>query len=377
MQIAFPPYSRMTRPRRLLGTVASAAVLVYTLLVLAFTRPLASAADVQDEPVPPKVKVAVDKALAFLKENQQPDGDFPHGSAAGSTAVPSLAVLAFLARGHVPGQGPYAYTIDKSVDFVLDSQKESGVLAREESNAVMYEHGISTVMLSEVYGMVDDARRARIDHALARAVQVIIDAQQPEGRPKDGPHRGGWRYTPKSGDSDISCTGWQLMALRGAANCGAAVPRQVLDEGLNYIKRCRVESGGFSYQAESGGPNQARTGTGVLSSILIGGDKNTPEVQKAAEYLLHNPPDNTNLEFYFYAIYYDSQALNQLGGKYWENVYPKLVDTLLALQQENGSFRFGGGSGQESDAGDAYRTSMATLALCVPYRYLPLYQADK
>ena len=355
------------------GWLCCAAILVS---MSAPCLPRALAADVEDAPVPSKVRDAVDKALAWMKENQKPDGTWPQGGAAGSTAVPSLAALAFLSRGHVPGQGPYGDVIDKAIDFVLDSQKDSGVLARDDSNAIMYEHGISTVMLSEVYGMVDDARRARIERALAKAVQVIIDAQQPEGHPKDDNNRGGWRYQPKSADSDISCTGWQLMALRGAANSGATVPKSVLDEGLAYVKRCNVETGGFAYQAHGNPANQARTGTGILSTILIGGDKNVSEVQKAADFLLANPPDH-DVEFYFYSIYYDSQALNQLGGKYWQQVYPKLVDHLLSLQQDNGAFRFGGGSGQEAEAGEAYRSSMAVLALCVPYRYLPLYQADK
>jgi len=337
--------------------------------------PFAHSADVQDEPVPQKVRDSVDKALVWLKDNQKPDGTWQQGGAAGTTAVPSLAVMAFLARGHVPGQGPYGDVINKSIDFVVDSQKDTGLLSRQESNAVMYEHGIATVMLSEVEGMVDDARRARIDRALSKAVRVIIDAQRPDGNNKNDNDRGGWRYTPRSTDSDISCTGWQLMALRGAANCGASVPRSVLDEGMKYIRRCSVESGGFSYQPH-GGPNQARTGTGILSTILIGGDRNAPEVTRAADWLAANPPDRS-VEFYFYAVYYDSQALNQLGGKYWQTVYPKLVDHLLTLQQDNGSFRFEGGSGQENDAGDAYRTAMSVLALCVPYRYLPLYQADK
>jgi hypothetical protein len=149
----------------------------------------------------------------------------------------------------------------------------------------------------------------------------------------------------------------------------------VLTEGLEYVKRCAVDSGGFSYQAHAGGANQARTGTGILSTILIGGDKNAPEVVKAGDYLMANPPIR-GVEFYFYAIYYDSQALNQLGGKYWQVTYPKLVDHLLTLQKENGIFS-GNGGGQEENAGDAYRTSMSVLALCVPFRYLPLYQADK
>jgi len=343
------------------------------------SAPIGDVSDVQDEPVEPRVKIAVDKALTWLAQNQQPTGTWAHGHDAGTTAVPSLAVMAFMARGHIPGQGPNGEIINKAIDFVLDSQNvdgpKKGLIAREDGNAVMYEHGISTVMLTEVYGMVDDARRARIDKALALSVQVIIDAQHPDGNRKSDNDRGGWRYSPKSADADISCTGWQLMALRGAANCGAVVPKKVLTEGLEYVKRCAVDSGGFSYQAHAGGANQARTGTGILSTILIGGDKNAPEVVKAGDYLMANPPIR-GVEFYFYAIYYDSQALNQLGGKYWQVTYPKLVDHLLTLQKENGIFS-GNGGGQEENAGDAYRTSMSVLALCVPFRYLPLYQADK
>jgi len=97
-----------------------------------------------------------------------------------------------------------------------------------------------------------------------------------------------------------------------------------------------------------------------------------PEVIAAGEWLLNNPPNNPGQEFFFYSVYYNSQALNQLGGKYWDTVYPKLRDALLAAQTPEGPWP--GGGGEESTAGEAYRTSMAVLALSVPYRYLPLYQ---
>jgi prenyltransferase beta subunit len=354
---------------------------VAAVVVVALCNSIDSASeptDVQDEPVEPRVKIAVDKALDWLAKHQQPSGDWAHGKEAGTTAVPALAVMAFLSRGHVPGQGPYGDVINKGIDFVLDCQKtdgpRKGLLAKDDGNAVMYEHGISTVMLSEVYGMVDDARRSRIDKALSLSVKVIIDAQNPDGNRKSDNDRGGWRYQPRSPDADISCTGWQLMALRGAANCGAVVPRSVLDEGLGYVKRCAVEGGGFSYQAHNGQPNQARSGTGILSTILIGGDRNAPEVTRAGDYLLANPMTRVE-SHYFYAVYYVSQALNQLGGKHWEVGYPKLVDFLLKLQNSDGTFH--GDGGAEQEAGDAFRTSMSVLSLCVPFRYLPLYQADK
>lgn len=366
--------------RSLIVMTLVAGVLV-PLPVLPCSIRTASAA--QDEPVPPAVKESIDRALAWLAENQKPDGTFPQGDAAGTTAVPSLCVLAFMARGHVPGQGRYGEVIYKSIDYVIAHQQENGLLSSHiNGNHSMYEHGISSVMLAECYGMVDDARREKIGKALAKGTSLILQAQRPYGKDKPAPHRGGWRYSANSSDSDISVTGWQMMALRGAANCGANIPRKNLEEARAYVQRIAVHSGGFSYQGGEGA-NQARSGTGILMLELFRGldtrlqpGEHPPEAIAAGNYLLTNPPDNPNMEFYYYGVYYCSQALNQLGGKYWDEIYiHKLRDTLMAQQSPAGTFD-GGGSGQELQAGPSYRTAMACLALCVPYRYLPIYQRD-
>ncbi|MFB3891890.1 MAG: prenyltransferase, partial [Phycisphaerae bacterium] len=167
---------------------------------------------------------AIDNALAYLAKQQQKNGQFGNPGVADSAAITSLSVMAFLAKGHTPGAGPYGEAINKGVDYILASYKPQGVIiGSNATNGPMYGHCISTLMLSEVSGMVDAARQKRIDQVLPASLKVIVAAQQIK---KPAPQQGGWRYHPSSGDSDISCTGWALMSLRSARNGGSAVPKE-------------------------------------------------------------------------------------------------------------------------------------------------------
>jgi hypothetical protein len=96
-------------------------------------------------------------------------------------------------------------------------------------NGRMYSHNIATLMLSEVSGMVDPERQARIDVVLPRALRIILAAQDV---PKGESHAGGWRYKPTSGDSDISLAGWALASLRSSRNNGAPVPKESIEKAV-------------------------------------------------------------------------------------------------------------------------------------------------
>ncbi len=208
------------------------------------------------------------------------------------------------------------------------------MIASNVSNGPMYCHGISTLMLAEVVGMLDNgelAEQARA--ALGRAIKVIVAAQD---RRKGKEHAGGWRYQPSSDDSDLSVTGWQLMALRAARSAGCEVPSEHIDRAIAYVKRCAVKNGGgFTYQP-GGGPNNPRTGTGILA-LEICGDHLTPEAVAGAEYLLKHPPQWSGQSF-FYEVYYCPLGLFQLGDKYFLSYYPKLVSILLTHQGKDGSW---------------------------------------
>ncbi len=109
---------------------------------------------------------SVDRALQWMMARQRRDGSFPTIADA-QPGVTALCVQAFLTRGHLPGSGPYGEAISSAVDYILDTQKPSGVLALQvpsvpnpgnfqlSSRTAMYNHSLAAIPLCEVYGMAD------------------------------------------------------------------------------------------------------------------------------------------------------------------------------------------------------------------------------
>lgn len=306
------------------------------------------------------VERALERALEFLASKQREDGSW-----SSNPAISGLVMTAFLACGHLPGEGPYGELLDRGLDNILKHQESSGAFT---TRGQMYEHGIVTLLLAEVVGMTDH-RRAR--QALERAVALTLRAQNVSKSARDA---GGWRYTPNSSDSDLSVTAWQMLALRAARNAGENVPADAIARAVAYVRRCAVPAGsggGFAYQP-GGGANRARTGAGTLALQLCGA-YDSPEAQAGAEYLYRNPL-GWGGEWYYYALYYGTQASFQAGGKYWEKWRERMESTLLSRQKEDGSWPYPTGNNEEGRAGPLYPTAMVVLSLAVHYNYLPAYQ---
>jgi len=318
-----------------------------------------------------KVDQSVDRALAWLARNQLPDGSWSRDTnSRNATGITSLCLMAFLAKGHTPGVGPYGEIINKGVDFIVKCQQPNGMLVRGESgNGPMYSHCISTLMLSEVSGMVDPERQKKIDRAMSKAMKVILGAQQVR---KDDRNAGGWRYQHDSSDSDISCTGWAIMALRSARNNGAAVPKEAIDRGIAYVMKCHQRNdGGFAYQP-GGGSGWGRTGTALLCLELCGRHRDRNALM-AGEWVLKNLPSNYGRgEHFSYAMYYCSQGMFQLGDDYWDRWASQMYDVMLKAQRKDGNWQSSGEN--VGEGGDSYSTAMAVLAMSVGYRQLPIYQ---
>ena len=314
-----------------------------------------------------KIDTAVVKSLGFLAKEQLPSGAWKVDTFGESTASTSLAVMSFLAAGHVPGEGPYGRQLERGIRWVVQHQKPNGMIVHKKSHGPFYSHGISTLMLAEAVGMLKEPLAGECRKALQNGIRLILQAQNV---PKPETHAGGWRYQPSSRDSDLSVSGWQLLALRAAKNVGCDVPAENIDQAVAYIKKCSVgEKGGFAYQPGARA-TPTRTGTGILA-LEICGKHHSPEALRGADLLLKTPLQYTD-HYFFYGVYYCSVGMFQMGGKHWTETRQHLATILLENQADDGSWSAKHGS--ERSAGAVYCTTMAVLALAVEYQFLPIYQ---
>ena len=324
--------------------------------------------------ITPETQQAIDRGLAYLARNQNPDRSFGTNLYMGNVAVTSLAGLAFMAGGHQPGRGRYGDIVAGAVDFVVSQERKDrpGYLHNPHRNATphgpMYGHGFGTLFLAEVYGMVHNHRlRDKLHGTLERAVELIIRSQNSEG---------GWRYQPEPKDADISVTICQIMALRAARNVGFSVPRSVADDCTRYVLRCQAAGdGGFRYMAQGGGTAFARTAAGVVALYSAGVYKG-PALEKGLSYLKNRKPGapfldrEPNQMHYFYGHYYAVQAMWTAGGTYWSEWYPAIRDELVRQPQA----RLRPDGSWFDQLCYHYGTAMACIILQVPNNYLSILQ---
>jgi hypothetical protein len=333
------------------------------------TGPGATAAPLSEIKIIERVTTATDRALDYMESKQIKQGDAA-GSWSTNQAINSLALLAYMGRGHVPGRGKYGDVIEggavrpgvltRGKKYLLAKANLTGFI----SSSSMYEHGLATLCLAEMYGMDPDPE---LEAKLRKAVDLIVKCQSPQG---------GWRYAPAPQDADLSVTVMQIVALRAANNAEIPVPIAVLDKATKYVQSCASPAGGYGYSGPGQGPQT--TAAGILSLQLLG-KYDDPGIPKAMSYLMTIPVTwgGGNPPYFYYFHYYAIQATYQAGGKEWNEWHPKVREMLLEKQNKDGSWDVPSGS---SEAGyvtadsKIYSTAMATLVLNIYMHYLPAYQ---
>jgi hypothetical protein len=309
----------------------------------------------------------IQQGLAYLQRHGHEDGSFGTGHYRG-VAITSLAGLAMMSGGHLPGRGAYGDVVTKALRYVMgqEDKAQPGYLhnRHDPRHDGMYSHGFGTLFLAEVHGMVPQPELAKeVRELLKRAVQLTLDAQNGEG---------GWRYQPRDRSADISVTVCQIMALRAARNVGIDVPKEKVDRCIEYVKRCQERDGGFRYMAQGGPTGFARTAAGV-AALLSAGIYKGPEVESGLKYLMQFKPNaqtpyysHHNLH-YFYGHYYAAQAMWTAGGAYWQEWYPGIRDELIRSHRGNEG-------GWYDTVCRHYATALACIILQIPNNYLPILQ---
>ncbi|MCK6475527.1 MAG: terpene cyclase/mutase family protein [Phycisphaerales bacterium] len=285
--------------------------------------------------ITPELTAAVQKGLAALATKQQDDGSF-----GGDRLV---------ARG---------------LEHILQNCAESGLIATDATTGPMYGHGFAALFLGEVYGMTagggDTALNARVHSALVKAVRLIQATQNSQG---------GWRYNPIPYDADVSVTICQVMALRSARNAGLEVPKETIDNAVEYIRRCQNDDGGFRYQMDQGDSLWPRSAAGV-ASLFYAGIYSDAAIDKGLRYVTASAfpgRNDSSRAHYFYGHYYAVQTMYLAGGQHWAEWWPAIRKELLDNQQPDGTWN-------DPSIGDTYGTAMSLIILQMPKRYLPIFQ---
>ncbi|MCW5764763.1 MAG: terpene cyclase/mutase family protein [Phycisphaeraceae bacterium] len=317
-----------------------------------------------DGEITPELDAAVTKGLKALASLQNADGSFGSGRYSRNVAVTSLACLAFMADGHLPGRGEYGGVVLKGLEYVLSCCTETGLIAGDSTNGPMYGHGFATLFLGELYGMTQAGGETplaeRTHEALVRACRLIERSQNEEG---------GWRYNPVPYDADTSVTICQIMGLRAARNAGIEVPKSVIDRAVEYIRKCQNPDGGFKYQSDTGVSAWPRSAASV-ATLYYAGIYRDNAIDKGLDYLVRSAmPESVGRSeaHYFYGMYYTAQTMYLAGGRHWAAWWPAARRELLNRQGA-------GGTWSDPSVGPAYGTAMALIVLQMPKRYLPIFQ---
>ena len=336
----------------------------------------------------PDSEAALRRGLAWLARNQGAEGNWDSKD----LGLVSMGALAFLAAGHTPAAGPYGKHVERALNYVVQQARPSGLLNIADPQRDMYNHGLSTFVLGQAYGMSADAR---LGPALDRALRLIAQTQC---------HDGGWDYRAQRIEQghDLSLAVMQAKALRSAVDSGLDVPSEVTALAVRSVREYytpqgvpyqaseaeqRSVPGQFTYGKGGGHATVALAAAGVVCLQEFGQyddwriAKNMAVIRAKIQELRVGARDG-QVPFDGYTLYYVGQAIYQVGGEAWRDEYPKLRDHLVAVQvldvnnpKNDGKWQSGGHLG--GPPGELYGTAVGCFILSIPNRYLPILQEGR
>ncbi len=341
-----------------------------------------------------KTEESVDAGLRWLVKQQEKNGSWslrgPYadgvtlGAIDNRPAATALALLAFQGAGNTRSSGKYATSVRKGWTWLLRQQQESGRFTPKEHvrESLFYTQALCTIALCELITLEKKGNSALRKQAKL-AVEYLLENQDPD--------LGGWRYDPKQG-SDLSVTGWCLMALRTAEMSGINVPKRHYDAISHFLDLVSYDDGaGYVYQLDQYGriPDSEKrpsmTATGLMCRIYLGGNSNDDALIRGAKYLTDpehlvrfpsRPQDERDFTSNVYGWYSSSMALKGLGpyNRFWRKWNAAMSTELPKWQEPEKSPEAGSWSPKYDEyafgGGRIYVTCLSILCLEVYYRHL-------
>jgi hypothetical protein len=312
----------------------------------------------------PQTHAAVERGLEWIARTQSRLGHWSANDSRYPTAMTALAGVALLCDGSTTTQGRFAPQIQRAVDYLVSRSRSNGLIGDPtRDDRYTYGHGYSLLFLSQVLGEEEDEdRRETLIDVLTRGVKFTGFAQTKAG---------GWGYVSAQDGNDFdegSTTITQVQGLRGCRNAGIAVPKEVIDRAIQYIRNCTLPDGGVQYSSSGGGGRPAITAA-AIACLFNAGDYDSEYVDKLLGYCQRNLANLNNQGFghWHYAHYYYAQVQYRQGGDEWRDYRDKIYGRLVSEMSNDGSW-------SQGYIGSVYTTAINLTILQLEKAMLPIYQ---
>jgi hypothetical protein len=327
-----------------------------------------------------------------------------------------MALLPFIDHGNTHQIGPYRQNVAAGLQFLIARMGKDGSLW--EQGGTMYSHALGLLALCEDLRVGREAAgdaefsspgpatgkkttRPATSHArpniktqagrqaiqqkeqqqrdaLDRLVPVAASQALAFALAAQDPRHGGWRYQPRFPDSDISVTGWHVMALHSATADELPVPARTVLGVTALLDALQGDYGSiYGYCRSAAEATPTRTSIGLLCRVYTGWTR--PQLQRGVEKLAAVGPSENDM----YYNYYATLLLHHYGGPLWDDWNRKMRGYLIRTQShqghETGSWSFPP-CHSNTMGGRHFDTCMACLILETYYRSKPAYpppQPDK
>jgi squalene-hopene/tetraprenyl-beta-curcumene cyclase len=246
-----------------------------------------------------------DKAIAYLKNTQGPDGSW---SEARSPGITGIVLTGMLQTGKVSPKDPVA---EKALKYIVGLiNPKAGHIAGKDPKVQLQNYVTCVNVLALTSADRDDYKTVVAD-AASFLKKLQWDERAGKGRSND--FYGGAGYDSKS-RPDLSNTQFFLDALQAA---GVPKDDPALQKALTFVSRCqnlkgegndqpwadKRNDGSFVYSAAAGGQTKvadapgpdgslpgygSMTYAGIKSLIYCGVSKDDPRVKKAYEWIRKN-----------------------------------------------------------------------------------------